>query len=122
MAQNKLQVIRLTPGKAPEVAFIDKGLDALQKEVGGYIEVLGIKSGIDAYVNEEGLLDGLPFNRFLPTLWGGGRLIPVVGPAVIAGHDDEGETIGLTDGQVADLLSVLRQTDAVRPARPAAEA
>ena len=100
-----IRVIRLLPGQPPELADIPKGLEALQKEVGGYIDVLGLKPGVDAIVNDEGLLDGLPFNRMLPSSYGK-RMVPLVGPIIIAAHDDEGETVSLTTAQVAEWMAV----------------
>lgn len=117
-----IRVMRLAVGKPPEVVDIPAGLESLQKEVGGYIEVVGIRNGIDAYVNEEGFLIGLPFNRVIPTTFGGGRLVPVAGNVVVAGHNDEGDTVSLTNEQVAELFIVFRVTDAIRPQRPLAEA
>lgn len=102
-----IQVVRLAPGKMPEVATIEAGLDSLQAEVGGRIEVVGLAKGVDAYVNEEGLLENLPFNCHLPSEFGGGRTVPVVGNIVIASHDDEGETTGLTDKQAAYWQAML---------------
>lgn len=37
-------------------------LETLQGAVGGYIERVGITTGMVMYVNEEGLLQGLPLN------------------------------------------------------------
>ncbi len=98
----KIRVIRLRVAEAPEVVFIDDG--TLQEEVGGYIDVVPMAEGVDAFVNDEGILDGLPFNRVLPTSRGG---VPVVGDVVLAGHDGEGETISLTDAQIAHWLPKL---------------
>ena len=50
------------PGREIE---IENTLAALQKAVGGYIETLSVGGGLVAVVNEEGKLNGLPFNRGL---------------------------------------------------------
>lgn len=100
---SQIRVIRMRVAESPELALIDDG--TLQEEVGGYIDVVAMADGVDAFVNDEGLLDGLPFNCQLPTTRG---LVPVVGDVVFAGHDGEGETISLTDAQVAHWLPILR--------------
>lgn len=101
-----IKVIRCLPGMAPEVVTIEKGLEALQREVGGYIDVVGLESGVDAYVNDEGLLEGLPFNRALPTSYGA-RMVPIVGPIIVAGHDEEGDTVSLTPTQLSKWVTIL---------------
>ena len=114
-----IRVVRLAPGKMPEETTIMAGLDSLQSEVGGNIEVVGLDKGVDAYVNEEGLLIGLPFNCHLPTAYAGGRMVPVVGTIILASHDAEGETVSLTDEQAAYWHSVLAS---LRTARKLARA
>lgn len=111
----KIRAIRIEVGSNPEVVFIESGLDSLQSEVGGLIEAVSLDPKTDAYVNEEGLLHGLPFNRHLPTTYGGGRMVPVVGNVIIVSHDEEGETVGLTEQQAKDWLAVLSPNQ--RPAR-----
>lgn len=54
--------IRKEPGKAPEVVQIENTLEALQHEVGGYIETVTIAADLTIVVNEEGMLRGLPYN------------------------------------------------------------
>ena len=103
----KIKAIRVVPGMEPEAVEIDSGLKSLQSEVGGYIALVSLDEQTDAYVNDEGLLTGLPFNRVLPTPYG---KVPVVGNIIVVSHDNEGETTGLTDAQVSNWL--LRLADA----------
>ena len=56
---------------------------------------------VDAMVNKEGLREELPFNRYLVAPYGPR---PFVGTAIVVAHDDEGETVGLSDVQVAHSL------------------
>lgn len=62
-------------------------LDSIGKEVGGYIEVVHpryLPSGFCMVVNEEGLLQNLPFNYIASVLYGTQEYgQPIVGNAVI---------------------------------------
>lgn len=61
-----MKVLVVEAGKKPEVREIQKGLEALQEAVGGYIEaVYPFDDSIGIICNEEGKLNGLPYNRAL---------------------------------------------------------
>ncbi|MEE1002888.1 MAG: DUF3849 domain-containing protein [Acutalibacteraceae bacterium] len=62
-ADKKLTVVMVEPHKAPYAAEVDDELSALQKAVGGYIEVVGNGDGTLIICNEEGKLKGLEGNR-----------------------------------------------------------
>jgi len=94
-----IQAVIKNPGQDPIVVKIDPSLESLQRFVGGYIEVLHT-SNLDLIVNEEGLMINLPFNTYV-------NGIPLVGTIIAVGHDDEGETIGLTDAQVSMAMNLL---------------
>ena len=49
-------------GEAPQVVNIENTLEAVQKAVGGYIEVLGIDGNLLMICDEEGKLKGKPYN------------------------------------------------------------
>lgn len=102
---NKLRVIVCRVGQDPVVEFIDKGLDAMQKIVGGYIECVRLDGdtfghGIDLWCDEEFLLKDYCPNRLI-----GGRQA-IHGDFFIAAHDGEGETIGLTEQEAAHWRNV----------------
>jgi hypothetical protein len=90
-----MKALRVLPNQEPVEIDISGSLESLQKEVGGYIDVVRLDAEVDAFVNDEGLLVGLPYNRKV----GQHHL---VGPIVILSHDGEGESKGLTDAQVAE--------------------
>lgn len=63
---DKITVLVVEPGKRPYEKEIDPGLESLQREVGGYIEVVyPFEDPVALICNEEGKLDGLPLNRAL---------------------------------------------------------
>lgn len=59
----KLTVVMVEPHKTPYVTEIADELSALQRCVGGYIEVVGNGDGTLVICNEEGKLQGLDGNR-----------------------------------------------------------
>lgn len=59
----KLTVVMVKPHKTPYVTEIADELSALQRCVGGYIEVVGNGDGTLIICNEEGKLQGLEGNR-----------------------------------------------------------
>ena len=59
-------MLKIEPGEIPEVKDIDPGLESLQKEVEGYIEVVyPFEDDVGLVVNEEGKLCGMKLNRAL---------------------------------------------------------
>ena len=96
------QIIVCEVGKAPEVRETSLGLKTMQELVGGLIQVIALEEGVDAICNAEGRLQGLPFNRTLVD--SGGQEWDILGDLFLAGLNEEGETIGLTDEQVEKWL------------------
>ncbi len=84
-----IRALRVRPGKMPEIIDIPNILDALQAEVSGYIEVLGLDCGVCLICNEEGKLRGFPANRQV-----GGDII--AGTFLIVGEAD-GKFCSLSD-------------------------
>lgn len=88
------------------------GLDYLQKQVKGYIEPVDITladedaSEVSMYVNEEGKLEGLPYNPRATFLAQDSIMAfdYIAGDVVLVGPvDDEGDSTGLTEAQVEAL-------------------
>ena len=96
------------------VAKIDgDSLHALQKMVGGFIEIVRpryLRKPYVMIVNEEGLLHDLPVNN-TGTLLYGSNLTPILGDIVIMqeGFTDEGEPdlMGLEPAEASSLLAEL---------------
>lgn len=62
MKTKKICVLRKRPGKGQEFIEIENTLAAFQHEVGGYIETFGIASDLTIICNEEGKINGMPYN------------------------------------------------------------
>lgn len=81
----------------------DDSLKQLQEAVGGYIERVpyNFGLGIDCFCDEDGLIKGgdIVVNTAIANI----AKIPIVGNVAFAAHDCEGETIGLTAEQCAEL-------------------
>jgi hypothetical protein len=77
---------------------MENTLDAFQKAVGGYIEELHVGPRLLLFVNEDGAHDPLgSFNGHSLT-----------GVAVLVRSDAEGETIDVTDDDIALTISKFR--------------
>ena len=76
----QIRVMRKRPGEAPEFITIDNTLEALQAEVGGYIETITIAEDVVIICDEEGKLKEKPHNCRL--FWS----LDLVGTIVFAGR------------------------------------
>lgn len=61
--EKEIEVLVVEPGKHPYVATIENTLQALQRAVGGWIEVIGLDEESLIIGNDESKLMGLPGNR-----------------------------------------------------------
>lgn len=95
---------------APLRASALDSLDDYMRAVGGWIEAVDIPDlGVTMYVNEEGLIRDLPFNRRATFLWRfhvpQARDARLVGDVAIVGlTDDEGENTDMPSELVRRLL------------------
>ena len=96
----KITVVVKEPNKTPEVKEIEDTLEAMQEVVGGYIELVALPNKLDFYVNEEGLIQGLPFNTHI-------RGNPVVGTIFAASRNSSGDTIGLNKSQIDKVMTLI---------------
>lgn len=61
-----MKVVRKKPGEGPEIIDIENTLEALQSEVGGYIEACTFCTDACVICNAEGRLEGMSHNvKFL---------------------------------------------------------
>lgn len=106
-----MKVLVLSNGQL-ESKDIPNTLDALQEIVGGYIEIPYIsndlyKNGIDIIINDEGkLIDGMNKEIAVVEKSTGKVLDIIFGNCIFASHDEEGETVGLTEDQM-DVIGKL---------------
>ena len=100
-----MKVLVLSNGKLKEQE-IGTELEDLQKIVGGYIEIPFLSrkfrdSGIDTIINEEGkLIEGMKPEIAIADENNGVILDIVYGNCIFASHNEEGDTIGLTEEQM----------------------
>ena len=82
LAQEKLRILMVEPGKVPYVSEIPNTLAGQQQAVEGLIEYVYNGDGTIIVVNEEGKLNGMQANRRIEE-------DVLVGPFFIAGDDGE---------------------------------
>ena len=105
-------VIISTEGQKSVVEFeFGKSYQLLSDAVGGMIECVGLKNA-DLWCNENGISEGLDLNMIASAIYsdafGAGN--PILGNVIITGSvDAKGETLGLTDEQVAYWLEYNRK-------------
>lgn len=89
--------------------FEENPLKVLQDVVEGLIEPIDLAQGLTMWVNEEGKLIGKTPNPFATAAWErafGATDIVVGTVAFTGGTDEEGETLGLLDEQLAMLQTI----------------
>lgn len=93
-----LRVLIKEPDKAPYVKEIEDTLEAKQEIIGGLIECVEMPDmrNVDLFVNEEGKLDNLKGNFWLPEYED-----CVVGTCFMVGYNpEECDNVSITDEQV----------------------
>ena len=105
-------VIISTEGHKSVVEFdFGKSYQLLSDAVGGMIECVGLKNA-DLWCNENGISEGLDLNMIASAIYSEAfnASSPILGNVIITGSvDAEGETLGLTDEQVAYWLEYNRK-------------
>lgn len=86
--------------------------DKIHELVDGSFQCIELNDDVFVWVNEEGKLRGLPWNQRAQILWDeryGRGTDFLVGSAVLTGGADaRGETLGLSDHQIASIERKLR--------------
>jgi hypothetical protein len=96
----KIKIIAVRIGEAPNVEEIGSGLEPMQDFVDGPIELLRLDAKTDLWCNEEGKRTHSPNRLYVSPATGYADAIH--GDFFLASHDDEGDTIGLTQQQQVD--------------------
>ena len=96
----KVKVIKFSHDSDPMVVELEPTLEAMQALVGGYIEIVPLRSdGLELCCNEEGKFKDLP-----PTVDIFGGQDTVVGDCALMRHDDEGEMVSVTAEDIAEFV------------------
>lgn len=104
----------VVPVEGPaRVEEIPDSLEAMQAIVGGYVELVRLENGLELWVNEEGLLEELPPNRYASYL----ARHPIVGPAFVSRSTPDGDLANLKPSDVADLVGPPPRCEYSRRAR-----
>lgn len=111
MTNNTAVIIRANGSIEQTTLTAGDTYKTLSDAVGGYIECVTIENEIDMWVNEEGKLIDLPYNAtatgFFWTSYGFMSDV-IMGDVILTGSNvDDGETVGLNDGQIAWLNQML---------------
>lgn len=96
---NKIKIIKVPVGSAPFVIEIENSMEGFQAEVGGGFTMVHVDD-LDLWCNDEGLINGMPFNRRV-----GDHAIH--GDFFFARHDDDGNSTSITAVDVAKFFPVL---------------
>lgn len=102
--ENEIRVVIIEPGKGPREETISNTLEAFQKIVGGYIEVVGLSGKDRMIINEEGKLNDLPYNVIATNIFQDAThsIDYIVGTAIIAAT--RGDNFASLDPVTATLL------------------
>ena len=103
MENERITVVIAQPNGPALVTTIPSTLEAAQSVVGGYVEQF-TAGDLLFWVNEDGKNNGMPFNRLVPAH---GMTHAIMGPILVTTHDEEGDSAGLSEEQVARALKIL---------------
>ena len=100
-----------TTGEVIELDLSIDSLQTLQTAVDGWVQAIELGDRLTLWCNEEGKMINLPHNPFAQYFWDkkfGAHTDYILGDVVLTGGtDDEGETLGLTDEQVAIIEKIV---------------
>ena len=102
MKEKEVTVVAVHPFQKPRKIIIENELKNFQNFVGGLIECIPWKDAV-LVCNEEGKLQGLPFNR--PLIDKYGRVLDIiVGPFFLVQVDSEGNFCSLSEDKAAEFI------------------
>jgi hypothetical protein len=100
---NELTVITKKVGKQLVFEKMEHTLENMQAKVGGYLEAVSLPMDITMWVNDSGLIDGLPLNLII--FVEGEEVHHICGDVIFTSVDDEGETISLNKEQMTWIVN-----------------
>ena len=98
--REEITVLKVEPGKPPEIVSMANSLRAMQEMVGGYIEIVPLDDAC-LVCNDEGKLNGMEGNRRLPFF--------------IAGDSGDGDLCSLTIEQQERFSQRFAQPETFQP-------
>lgn len=112
------KVITIKADGTMEIVEENLTLEFMQGAVGGWVQAVELireadeiqDTTVSLWLNEEGKFSGLERNNVATYLWARsyGLTDVIMGDVVLTGGTDEdGDTLGLTEGQVSDLMNML---------------
>ena len=101
-----MKILIVEPNKEPYESLLENKLEAMQKIVGGNIEVVNLDQNTALVCNEEGKLDGLEGNRRVDH-------DVIAGTFFIVGDNNEGEFISLTDEQICNYHKRFKDSEEI---------
>ena len=105
--REEITVLKVEPGKPPEIVSMANSLRAMQEMVGGYIEIVPLDDAC-LVCNDEGKLNGMEGNRRI-----GCDII--AGPFFIAGDSGDGNLCSLTMEQQERFSQRFAQPETFQP-------
>lgn len=89
-------------GQPFEVKEVPNDYETLKNTVAGWIEAVNVGKNVNCWINEEGKLIPLPLNFYL-------NHISIHGNAIFTGMTRSGDTVGLTEDQIAYVKTLLAE-------------
>lgn len=83
----RIWVLIANPEESAVVRDIEAGLEAMQAEVGGDIKLWAVDGHVHFLCNEEGRINGMPFNRFVTLSDAAAR--DICGPVLVVGGNED---------------------------------
>jgi hypothetical protein len=108
-----------TNGEVAQTELSEITYKFLNESCGGYIQSVYFSNGVSMYCNEEGKMNGLPYNHKATALWTKdyGQTDLISGNVVLVGEpDDEGDDQGLTQSQIDEVMETLNNAGEPTPA------
>lgn len=95
-----IKVLIVEPEKEPYIKEIENNLESLQNIVYGCIDIIQMEKGVDLIVNDEGKINGLPFNRYITNDM-------IAGTFIVAGEKN-GKMISLTNDMIKKYMEYFK--------------
>ena len=101
--KEKLKIVLKKVGEEPKIMNVENTLEAKQKLVNGWIEVVSVTDDILLVCNEEGKLENLPPNLLFDYDY-------IAGDCFFIGDDyDNADFISLTDEQLEEVKEICKK-------------